>query len=402
MNLKNKSELKENLERAKDIIKEIEIVQKSLEKASDEEKQLIQSFLGNAKNRLKKISSDISKLLEEKKTRGKVELTAVEKKKYLEEIGLEKEALKIAKKRIEHAKKAEIEKTNVEIYKKPSFFVKVAGRLFSGITLKLADKDIFKNINNYLRKANMPYLISTYISIAMLFSLISFFISFIVAAFLFQYIGYYSIIIIFALPLLVFLAVLFYPLSEISSIKTKIDDELPFAIMHMSAIASSGVEPSKIFGILAASPEYPNVREEMRKIVNMINFYGYDLTSALKAAAKTTSSERLSELLNGMSSTISGGGNLMDYLNKIAADSLLEYKLRRRNFITVSETYADIYTGLLIAAPLMFMLILVLMNVVTGNIAGMSSTTLAIIGIGAIIVLNIGFLIFLELSQPSA
>jgi hypothetical protein len=80
----------------------------------------------------------------------------------------------------------------------------------------------------------------------------------------------------------------------------------------------------------------------------------------------------------------------------------MDYKLRRKRFTTISETYADIYTGLLIAAPLIFMLILVLMNVLGGGIAGMTTSTVALIGIGALVVLNIGFLIFLQISQPTS
>ena len=81
-------------------------------------------------------------------------------------------------------------------------------------------------------------------------------------------------------------------------------------------------------------------------------------------------------------------------------DTLNDYKLRRRRYITISETYADIYTGLLIAAPLIFMLILVLVNILGGTVGGMTPETMAIVGIGGLVVINIGFLVFLEISQP--
>jgi flagellar protein FlaJ len=392
-------ELRKNLEKMKSLVMEIENVQNEMQKAKNEEKKLMADFIENAKSELKKLSSEIPSLLVEKKKINRIELKGSEKRKYLAETGIEEDALTMARKKIEKRKIMEIEKLGKATYTMPGIFTKLSSRLFSSPALKITKSAIFQDINRSLRKANMPYLISTYISIALLVSLISFFFSIFAAIALFTFIGYFSIAIVIVVPLLVFIIIMVYPASEISSIKNKIDDELPFVTMHMSAISSSGVEPSKVFSILAA---YPAVKKEMRKITNMINFYGYDLTTALRTTAKTTSSERLAELLNGISSTISGGGELRNYLDKIAADSLLDYKLRRKRFMAISETYADIYTGLLIAAPLMFMLILVLMNVITGNIAGMSTTSVASIGIGAIIVMNIGFLIFLEISQPSS
>jgi len=394
-------ELKQNLENARTLAREMETVETAAASSKEEEKELMQRFLANAKEQLKTISSIIPSFFEkERKISHKIEYNASEKKKYLRELGLEASTLKAVRKKIEK-RGLEISKLR-EMYKKPGFFTKMSGKIFSGFSLNLVNKGMFKNINNHLRKANMPYLLSTYVSIALLCSAVLFFLAIFAALLLMQSLGAIAFLIALAIPIISFFTILYYPLSEAASSKGKIDDELPFAIMHMAAIAGSGVEPSKVFAILAASPEYPTVRKEMRKIVNLINFYGYDLTTALKNTAKTTSSERLAELLNGISTTISGGGELRNYLDKIAEDSLMDYKLRRKRFTTISETYADIYTGLLIAAPLIFMLILVLMNVLGGGIAGMTTSTVALIGIGALVVLNIGFLIFLQISQPTS
>jgi len=122
----------------------------------------------------------------------------------------------------------------------------------------------------------------------------------------------------------------------------------------------------------------------------------------LRNVAKTVSNEKLAELFKGMAITITSGGNLQDYLNKKAADTLLDYKLARKRAVKVSETYANIYIGLLLAAPLIFMLVLVLMNFIGGGIGGMSINNMAIIGLVALFIINILFLVFLQISQPKA
>jgi len=128
--------------------------------------------------------------------------------------------------------------------------------------------------------------------------------------------------------------------------------------------------------------------------------YGYDLVTALKNVSKTSPSDAMIELFNGIATTINSGGSLNSYLNEKARDFLNDYKLLRQKYISTSATYTDVYTGLLIAAPLIFMLMLVLVNVIGVSIGGLTASTIAIIGISAIVLLNIGFIIFLQVSQP--
>jgi hypothetical protein len=65
------------------------------------------------------------------------------------------------------------------------------------------------------------------------------------------------------------------------------------------------------------------------------------------------------------------------------------------------STYSDIYTGVLIAAPLFFVTALSLVSVIGGKIGGMDVNTIITIGTYIVIpALNIIFLVFLELNQP--
>jgi flagellar protein FlaJ len=191
-----------------------------------------------------------------------------------------------------------------------------------------------------------------------------------------------------------------YPLTQVASISNKIKSELPFAIIHMSSIAGSGIEPSKIFTIIALSTEYPIISKEVKKIMNHINLYGYDLVTALKNVAKTTSSPELAELFSGIAVNIAGGGSLKDYLSKKAESTLVDYKLERRKYSGVAETSMDIYIGVLIAAPLIFMVLLIIMNVTKMSI-GIGMRTLSYLIIMIIALTNVGFLIFLQFRQPA-
>ena len=105
----------------------------------------------------------------------------------------------------------------------------------------------------------------------------------------------------------------FYPSIEKKSVENQINQELPFVVIHMSAISGSMIDPSKIFSIIIATKEYPYLKKEFIKIINEINIYGYDLVTALRSIALDTPSKKLADLFNSLATTITSGGDLPDF-----------------------------------------------------------------------------------------
>jgi archaeal flagellar protein FlaJ len=201
-------------------------------------------------------------------------------------------------------------------------------------------------------------------------------------------------------PIIVFLALYLYPMTEQSSITKKIDQELPFAVIHMSAISGSGIEPTQIFKIIGLSKEYPALRKEIRKVLNQINLYGHDLVTSLRNVAATTPSLKLAELFSGVSTTITSGGDLSTFFEKRAESLLIAYRLEREKYTRLAETFMDVYISLVIAAPMILMTILVLISVSNLN-TSISPLLMTILIIFIIGVLNAIFLGFLHLKQPN-
>lgn len=348
---------------------------------------------------------------------GYISINKEDKEKFLRELKLEERAISSLRKR--QAKKVA---RRVEV-RKPSKFAANASKIFFKKAFKLSEKDVFKNMNTNIKKANISFLLTNYISMMLFATLIAFIASFFVALLLsffkislvvgkpypifhlylknlgirlLKNIGYALLV-----PIATFLLFFFYPSAQAASIKTKIENELPFAVIHMSAIAGSGVEPSKVFEIVGLSSEYPFVSKELRKIVNQINLYGYDLVTALRMTGKATSSETLASLLNGLATNIASGGELKSYLEKRAEDMLLDYKLSRKKYSDVAETSMDLYIGVLIAAPLILMVLFILISITGMSLGGLGMNVLSLFMILGIAILNIAFIVFLHLRQPS-
>jgi archaeal flagellar protein FlaJ len=297
-------------------------------------------------------------------------------------------------------------------------YIKMANRFFLDKSQELIKKGYFKGLKLDLSKANLDILFSSYVSmillstaiavgVGILFTLMLLFFKIgITFPFFEPYDG--SLLsrtlkvfwVLLAIPVGTLLALYYYPSSERDSIAKRIDQEIPFAVIHMSAISGSGIEPSEIFKIIGRSEEYPALRKEIRKIINQINLYGYDLVTALNNVARTTPSTKLSELFTGLATTINSGGDLSDFFEKRAETLLVGYRLEREKFTKVAETFMDIYISVVIAAPMILMLLLVMIQVSHISV-GFTTTQLTMLIILGIAIMNVFFLTFLHMKQPT-
>lgn len=319
--------------------------------------------------------------------------------------------------------KFSVERPIAATFGKPNFYAKISNNLFRNISTNLISKGYFSGLNKELRKMNSPFVLRTYLSMILFTALISFVISLILfILLLFVNIGitfpFFTSLspeenilsrfikyawIIFAVPLTTLIVMYFYPSTEARNLSSKIDQELPFITVHMSAIASSGVDPMSIFQVLLNSREYPYTMMELTKLMNLINFNGKDLVTALKETSRSSPSNKLRELLDGFATTITAGGSLRQFLGKHSETLLFDYKLERERYTKTSETFMDIYISIVIAAPMILLMLFVIMGS-TGSLTsflGLSVNAISMLMILTIVFLNIAFLVFLKIKQPS-
>lgn len=267
-------------------------------------------------------------------------------------------------------------------------------------------KDSFSDVKEDLRQADMDVLFRTYIAKMMFFSFLSLVAgifsgavySLSTGASLIQAVQY-TIGFPIALSVAIFGFMYIYPSQKASSRKDEIEENLPFALNHLGAIATSGIPPKSMFELLNSFEEYGGISKEAGEISKRVNVYGEDLTTALKEVAEKSPSESWSDVLYGIISTVETGGDLKSYIQEKADEAIFEYNQEREKQIEKLTTYASFYTALMIAAPVFLVVVLAIMNLLGGNIAGFAIRDLMWIGVHVIIPgLNLLFIIFLGLT----
>ncbi|MEM3092003.1 MAG: type II secretion system F family protein [Candidatus Pacearchaeota archaeon] len=342
---------------------------------------------------------------------NKSEIKVQQKSEKLELTPLER----ISFKKIKKEKTKVIE--NIKKQKKPSRYVNLANKYFYKLSDSLVKKGKFQNLGRDIVKSNMDFILPTYVSVIFFSTFLAFFVSIIITIFflffnisslppflipvneslLTRFLKIFWIILI--LPASTFLFSYFYPSLEKKAIENKINQELPFATIHMSSITGSMVDPSKIFKIIIETKEYPNLEKEFIKLQNEINVYGYDLVTALRNRSFNSPSRKLSELYNGLITTITSGGNIPDFFEKRAQTLLFEHRLDMERQAKTAETFMDIYISVVIAAPMILMLLLIMMRI-SGFGISLSPLMITLIMVLSVTMVNIMFLTFLHLKQP--
>ena len=413
------SEIKKIIQDEKLIIKEIRSLDNSLKKEKDiDDKKILELQINKLKETLKKKNNELINLLQKTSIKNPLKIPSKNihknnkkvkrnnEKNNIKLIAIEKSSLK----RLQKKEKKKVVKKK----KSGNKYVGFANKMFSDQSEKLLKLEFFDKLKYELLKANLPFLSKNYISTILLTTLISFFVGIFIFIFFMIFnlgpeIPFITMVneglisrlskifwIPIIIPIITFFSMYIYPSLEKSSAGHKIDRELPFAAISMSAISGSMLDPSDIFEIMISTNDYPYLEKEFIKILNELNILGYDLINALKRAAMNSPSKKLAELLNGMSTTINSGGDLPDFFEKRAQTLLFEYRLEREKSTRSAETFMDIYISVVIAAPMILMLLLMMMKI-SGLGLDLSISAITLIMILGVTVINFAFLVFLHL-----
>jgi len=428
--------IRKNVQSALQMLHDVSDYGSNEQNVSIEEKKFIEEAVKSLQNSIKLINNSLPSLLEQEsltkplvakkegdlmaeityeRPEGKYEvvLSNADKNRFLKELSINESLIR----KIKSLGKDE-DKDTFEEFQAARGYLKFANKFFLKMASRFVRKGKFSDLGREIRKANLNILVETYVATIIFSSVFSFIIGF----FIFIFLLFFEINLVWPMihvfsgnflerliwiiwipiiaPLAVFVMLYMYPSAERKSLAKHIDQEMPFAVIHMSSISGSGIEPSKIFQIIGMGKEYPYLRREIKKIINQINIYGYDLVTSLTNVAKSTPSEKLSELLSGLATTIQSGGELSDFFHQRAESLLTTYRLDREKYTKVAETFMDIYISVVIATPMILILLLIMIGV-SGIQLGFSPVQMSLMIILLVAVVNVVFLGVLHVKQPN-
>ena len=247
------------------------------------------------------------------------------------------------------------------------------------------EKGRFERLNTSLKKAGMDISVRAYLGSAIFSSLLVSFLSFILVtatSILLQtsdptvdiqthlipsiFIGVFFGAII---GILAYIPLLYWPQMKAADRKILIEAGLPSTASYLSAMSSSGVPPNRLFYSLAGEASVaPEISKESKRITRDIEIFGYDILKALRTASERSPSERFSKFLDGMSATVTSGGDLTFYMSAEAKALMKMKEEETKEFIEQLGVLSEIFMILGVVAPLFFVVIIAILAVISPDI----------------------------------
>lgn len=184
-----------------------------------------------------------------------------------------------------------------------------------------------------------------------------------------------------------------HPRYVADNLRRQIDRGLIYTTALMYALSMGGVPFPKIMRTLAENRAvYGEISEEFDIAVRDMEQIGSDVLTAINRLATRTPSRRLSRFARNLVIVLEGGKQLPEFLRDQYEHFYDEVEDQQELFLEIIAALAEGYVGLLVAAPLFLITILVLI----GMVLDQTLTIIRILVYFGIPAATLAFMIFLE------
>ncbi|MEM4714075.1 MAG: type II secretion system F family protein [Candidatus Nanoarchaeia archaeon] len=282
---------------------------------------------------------------------------------------------------------------------------KLAHKLFK----KWSEKYLiyFKKLGPKLKEIDFKKSLEEYVSFIFLISFLAFLISLPLLLVLFVLLHFKYLAIILSLlsslgiGICAFLFTYFYPLLQAEEKKKRLENALPFATLYLASLAHAGFPPQKLFEFLAKFKEYGELSKEAEKINIDLKVFGLDIPTALLRAINRSPSPTWNELLAGIRTTITVGGDLAKYLEEKVDSFTTEYKKNLEEYSAFLSSLTEIYITVIIVGAVFFLIISSIMSAIGAvSVTFLKAINLLIV-IGGIPILTLMFILIAKGLSPT-
>jgi len=262
----------------------------------------------------------------------------------------------------------------------------------------------FEGLKLTLRKAGVDQSVRMYLSVRIFWAIVLFIVSSVVMIAVRLVIGdqlTWALVVLLPVFVLIgmFVYTWIYPSYLVGERKRKLEAALPTVASYMTAMASAGVTPDRIFMSLTKETIGAAIVKDSRKISRDIQVFGYDIVHALGEASLRSPSPKYSSFLEGIVGTFTSGGELQRYL-EVSSETLMNDKvLSEKNFIESLGIMAELFMVVGVVAPIFFIVILAMMSMLGGS-TGNATLLMAMLVYIMIPVSEMAIIVLIDAQQP--
>ncbi|MFB6196237.1 MAG: type II secretion system F family protein [Haloplanus sp.] len=172
-----------------------------------------------------------------------------------------------------------------------------------------------------------------------------------------------------------------------------IEATLPRTIAFVYALSRSGMPFPKVLDTLSKNDDiYGEAARELGVAVREMDTFSTDILTALERTAERTPSEGLEEFTENLASVLGSGRNLSTFLREQYERYQEEAEAQQQQYLELVSTFAEIYVTVLVAGPLFFITVLVVIGLVIED----TLPIVRFIGYAGIPLASAGFVVYID------
>ncbi|WP_424008477.1 type II secretion system F family protein [Haloferax denitrificans] len=185
-----------------------------------------------------------------------------------------------------------------------------------------------------------------------------------------------------------------YVLTERARTRSsEIEATLPRTVAFVFALSRSGMPFPKVLETLARNEAiYGEAAREVGIVVRDMDAFGTDVLTALQSMATRTPSPSLEEFAENLASVLGSGRNLSSFLQEQYERFQAEAEAQQQQYLDLLSTFAEVYVTVLVAGPLFFITVLVVIGLVLAD----TLTLIRIVGYVGIPLASFGFVVYID------
>ena len=194
---------------------------------------------------------------------------------------------------------------------------------------------------------------------------------------------------------LVLVSAAIYPKIYLSSLETKIDNQLHLVMTHMTVLSTTNIDRMEVFRTLAKEEEYGVAAEEIGRVVHLVDTWNQSLDDACRRRAEEVPSDAMADFFDRLGYTMGAGQSLEEFLVSEQDVMLAKYETLYESSLSNLEVMKDLYMSMILSMTFALVFAIVL-PILTGN--DPTATVAAVIVL--FVFVQLGFYAMIRATSP--
>ena len=177
------------------------------------------------------------------------------------------------------------------------------------------------------------------------------------------------------------------PIIERDSKRANINANIPFFVTSLATLSTSGANRIDVLDILSKKEKIGMIKDDLKKIVNLVMNWKRGLSEAANVVARKTPSDLFADFLDRFGQALDSGQDFIEFVNLETDAVMSNFETAYISALATFDIYKDMYVSLLLAFAFLIAFILIMPVLIPINIILLLVFSLITVSLGEFMLL---------------